>query len=219
MRVLAFDTSMRSVSVAIADGRRILVCLEERAAQPAERLLTMIREALTCAGLRFVDIDRIAVTLGPGGFTGIRVGLAMASGLARATGKSIVAMGSLEVMAHVAAQTLPDVPPDRPVVVAAPAGRGGVYVQSFIGARPFAEARLADATAPVSLAVGSVLVGPGATDLAAMVAGEWTTAAPDIGPQADVLARIAPHLTPVRTLRPLYVRSADATPAPGMALS
>ena len=73
---------------------------EPRATGHAERLFPMIAEVMDGAGLAFSAIDRIAVTLGPGTFTGVRVGIAAARALALATGKPVVAMTSLAVMAH-----------------------------------------------------------------------------------------------------------------------
>lgn len=229
MHVLAFDTSMRSISVAVARGGVVVARLERGCVQPAERLLPLIREVLADAGMKLGEIERLAVTLGPGGFTGIRVGLAMALGLRRASGCPIVALGSLQVMAHVAREQLAadevaadEVAADRAgsaIAVAVPAGRGGLYVQAFTAdARALSDVRLVDVGTRPVLPADAVLVGAGALDLSALVAGPRPTALADLQPDAKTLARLAPHLTPADGLRPMYIRPADAIPAAGPAL-
>ena len=111
MNVLAFDTCFGAVSAAVRwrSGRGewlLREAYEARSAGHAERLFPMIAEVMEGAGLAFSAIDRIAVTLGPGGFTGVRVGIAAARALALATGKPVVATTSLAVMAHRAEEML-----------------------------------------------------------------------------------------------------------------
>ncbi len=82
MKILAFDTANNSASVAISEDQLILSYAEEcKAGMQAETLVPMIEEALKRAGLSYRDIDYLAVTNGPGSFTGIRIGLAVAKGI------------------------------------------------------------------------------------------------------------------------------------------
>ena len=76
-----------------------------------ERLASMVNEVMGQSGLRFEDLDRIGVTVGPGSFTGLRVGVAFAKGLAAALGKPCVGVETLEAL--VAEEPGPTVTPIR----------------------------------------------------------------------------------------------------------
>src|SRR5262249_44399584 len=111
MKILAFDSSLGALSVAVRwrgdDGAWLLREAQEvRARGHAERLMPMICERMAEAGLSFGELDRIAVTIGPGGFTGVRVGVAAARALALATGVPTVAASSLAVMAQPSSEEL-----------------------------------------------------------------------------------------------------------------
>src|SRR5438876_4695058 len=122
MNVLAFDTCLGAVSVAVRwQGARDewLSCdrFELREGGHAERLMPMIAEVMQEAGLAFSDIERIAVTVGPGSFTGVRVGVAAARALALASGITAVGATSLAVMAHQADERLASAHGDRLLAV------------------------------------------------------------------------------------------------------
>ena len=100
MIVLGVDTSLDACSVAIVREDEVLAHLcEPMARGQAERLAPMAREAAMQAGVRFDHIDRIAVTTGPGSFTGVRVGLSFARALALAIGKPCLGISTLEALA------------------------------------------------------------------------------------------------------------------------
>ncbi len=105
MPTLAFDTCLGAVSAAVAwtdvDGRaRLEGRFEPCRAGHAERLLPMIEAVLGAAGLAAVGIDRVAVTLGPGTFTGVRTGIAAARAIALVSGATVVGATSLAVIAR-----------------------------------------------------------------------------------------------------------------------
>src|SRR5690606_21629765 len=100
MNVLAFDTCFGACSAAILWNGQLTWRYEEMATGQAERLIPMIGEVLDQSGASLRDLDTIAVTEGPWTFTGTRVGVAAARGLALATGLPIRATTSLHVMAH-----------------------------------------------------------------------------------------------------------------------
>ncbi len=173
-----------------------------------ERLALMTREVMAAASLAFADLDRIAVTVGPGSFTGLRVGMAFAQGLALAIHRPCVGVGALEALA---ASLEGDV--DRAAVI--DAGRGRVFLQLFAGASALtgpdvmdlevAHARLLELLPHGDFA----LTGPGAH----LLAGAWPSAplVPRPVPATSALARLA-AAAPEVPARPLYLRAPDATP-------
>ncbi|MFZ2031932.1 MAG: tRNA (adenosine(37)-N6)-threonylcarbamoyltransferase complex dimerization subunit type 1 TsaB [Vitreimonas sp.] len=100
MIVLAVDTALDACSVAIVRGDAVLASLSERMQRgQAERLAPMAREAADAAGVAFSELDRIAVTTGPGSFTGVRVGLSFARALALALSRPCIGVSTLEALA------------------------------------------------------------------------------------------------------------------------
>lgn len=82
MKILAFDTANNTASVALSEGSNILAYAEElRPSMQAENLMPMIEEVMKNAGCSYDDLNYLAVTNGPGSFTGIRIGLACAKGI------------------------------------------------------------------------------------------------------------------------------------------
>ena len=101
MKIFAVDTALGACSAALLDGNRILArrfTAMERG--HAEALAPMVEETMGEAGLAFAALDRLAVTVGPGTFTGQRVGLAFMRGLRVALGKPLVGVTSLAAMAE-----------------------------------------------------------------------------------------------------------------------
>jgi tRNA threonylcarbamoyladenosine biosynthesis protein TsaB len=100
MRLLAVETSTRTGALALVDGGR--VCAESRldvAATHGERLLPAIDALLGAAGASLAGVDGFAVALGPGSFTGLRIGVATVKGLAFATGRPVVGIPTLDALA------------------------------------------------------------------------------------------------------------------------
>jgi len=128
MNLLAIDTALDrcSVGVARAGGPAVLVS-ETIGRGHAERLFGMVAAAMAEAGLAFADLDRIAVTVGPGSFTGVRVGVAAARGFALVLARPAVGIGTLEAIAEEARSLAGDVP----VLAALDARHGEVYAQAF----------------------------------------------------------------------------------------
>lgn len=100
MIVLAIDSALDACSVAIVrDGQTLAHISEHMNRGQAERLAPMVREAAEQAGVAFDQIDRVAVTTGPGSFTGVRVGLSFARALALSLDKPCIGVSTLEALA------------------------------------------------------------------------------------------------------------------------
>ena len=230
MNVLAFDTCFDACSVCVAQTRdegavELASALERFETGHAERLLPMIEEVMRRAGVTFEGIDRLAVTVGPGTFTGTRIGVAAARGLALSTGIAVVGASSLAVMAETARREL-SLPQDADLAVAVDARRGQAYVQLF-GA-----SALQPKSPPQLLAVEDaswngdgplIVVGSAAEAVAAAAAaaGRSVTARlPELLPDAAALARMAIALPASQApLVPLYLRPPDAKPQDGKSIA
>ena len=131
--MLAVDCSMRVTGVAVSEGGRTVAyeSLDLGRRQSAE--LPLMAERLNAkAGLSWDDIDFVAVTNGPGYFTGIRVGVSWAASLAYGLGVPIIPVSSLEMLAYSFAPEH-----EKPVLSMIYAGRNSVYAASFgIGGKP-----------------------------------------------------------------------------------
>jgi tRNA threonylcarbamoyladenosine biosynthesis protein TsaB len=208
MIVLALDTANGACSAAVLRDGAVLAALSEPMMRGhQERLAPLVREVMTGAGIAFAELDRIGVTVGPGSFTGLRVGLAFAKGLALALGRPCVGIGSLEALA--ASEAGPGL-----TAAVIDAKRGQVYLQVFEGGA----AVMAPDVLPLEIAAArlaelwsggtSRLVGPGAGLLTGVLthAEIIERAAPD--PVA--LARLAAARPAGAAPRPLYLRAPDA---------
>ena len=124
--VLAFDTAGSACSVAVERGTRVLAHeRREMRHGHAEALLPMIDRVMTAAECAPADIGVVAATAGPGGFTGIRAGLAAAHGLALATRARLVGISSFTAVAGLLADN------DARLLVALDSRRDDLYVQLF----------------------------------------------------------------------------------------
>jgi tRNA threonylcarbamoyladenosine biosynthesis protein TsaB len=220
MRVLAIDTALAACSAAVLDTEHGGIVASE--SQPmtrghAEALLPLLERVMGQAGMALTDMDRIAVTTGPGSFTGLRVGIAAARGIALAAGRPAVGLSTLSAFAAplIAAD-------DRfPVVAVIDARHAHVYLQVFSpGGRTFTAPRLATLREAVQAAseAPACIVGSAAQSVAAAlsqadppasVASVDARPAPDIAWVARMGAVVPEGQSPPT---PQYLRAPDAQP-------
>jgi tRNA threonylcarbamoyladenosine biosynthesis protein TsaB len=123
--ILALDTSSKLTSIAIARGDSVIANFEaELDDNRSARLWELLDFLLQAVGLKIEDVTLFAACSGPGGFTGLRVGIAAIKGLAVATGKSVIGVTSLEALAASAF-------PATEVCILSNAYKGEVYAQRF----------------------------------------------------------------------------------------
>ena len=220
MIVLGFDTSAGACSAAIL-GEDGGVCARRRlvlARGHAEVLMPMLQEVLAAAEVDFTTLGLLAVTTGPGTFTGIRIGLAAARGLALASGLPLLGVTSLEA---VAAAVPAEERAGRPLLVAIDSRRGDLFVQAFDAQnRPLGPARAVAALDLASVEPSDdILVAGDAAERAVgilTVAGRLAAAARELGPPDAVavaqLARQRWQPGQRQALpRPTYLRPPDVT--------
>jgi len=219
MRVLAIDTALEACSAAVLDTEHGGIVAHESLTMQrghAEALMPLIKRVMDRAGFAYTALDRIAVTIGPGSFTGLRVGIAAARGIALAAGKPAVGLSTLATYATpliAADDTLP-------VVAAIDARHDHVYLQVYgPGGRTLVAPRVAPLREAVRAAANSGaprIVGTAANLLAAA----WPL---DERSPRSVEQRGAPDIDWVAQLgaaapdtgvspRPLYLKAPDAQP-------
>src|SRR5208282_1694999 len=218
MRVLAIDTALAACSAALLDTEQGGIVASESLPMMrghAEALMPLLARLMDQAGMGFPDLDRVVVTTGPGSFTGLRVGIAAARGIALAADKPAIGLSTLSAYAapHMAAD-------DRfPVVAAIDARHEHVYLQVFgPGGRTLTAPRLATLREAVRAAADAPACIVGSAALAVAAALSPADAAP-----AAVDARAAPDIAWVARMgavlpegqsppKPQYLRAPDAQP-------
>ncbi|WP_340108226.1 tRNA (adenosine(37)-N6)-threonylcarbamoyltransferase complex dimerization subunit type 1 TsaB [Pikeienuella sp. HZG-20] len=207
---LVIDTAAGRCAAALFDGERALGVHDEPLAKGhAERLFPMIGECLASAGRGYAEIGLIAVCTGPGNFTGARIGVAAARGLALSTGAAAVGVDRFEALAD----------GRDGVVCVALSGRGGaLHLARFEDGAPTREAETLQPEAGAAFAEGALVIGGGAAALGAALGairiGDMTDDAPLVA-FARVAARKA--LSGAPRPAPRYLRPANAAPARGAA--
>jgi len=236
MRILAFDSSTPStaVGVMLEDGT-VLSAYDhpEAGARPGHqtRLLPLAAELLESAELDWRAIDRVGVGLGPGTYTGLRVGVASARSLAQSLGTEIVGVSSSEALARAALRATkePDAGLQRAVITVVDARRGEV----FVGAYGASASRVSAIRAPGPLSLSEaapelarivsdhpcdawLAVGDGVLALREELARVEVEAAPAGSALHDVDARALCELArdaesqPLEAVVPVYCRAPDA---------
>ena len=218
MLILAIDTALDACAAGVLDTEACKLIAQESLAMKrghAEALMPLIARVIKASGIGFAALDRIAVTTGPGSFTGLRVGLSAARGLALAANKPVVGLTTLTAYAApIVSQN-----GEQPVISAIDARHDHVYFQVVSGnGGSLIRPRLA----PIEEALGAsrfgapYLVG----NAARILADRWKAdaappfkvdaqGAPDIAWVGWLGAAVSPNTAPAR---PFYLRAPDAKP-------
>jgi tRNA threonylcarbamoyladenosine biosynthesis protein TsaB len=218
MLILAIDTALDACAAAVLDTDAGKLIAQESQAMKrghAEALMPLIARVMKASGIAFAALDRIAVTTGPGSFTGLRVGLSAARGIALAAAKPVVGLTTLTAYAA------PFVGENsaHPILSAIDARHDHVYFQLVSGdGGSLVKAKVA----PISEAIeASRLSAPHLVGNAAgILADRWPSDAPapfkvDVQPAPDINwvawvgAAVDPETAPAR---PYYLRAPDAKP-------
>ncbi len=199
MIVLAIDTALAACSAALVrDGAALASMSEPMERGHAERLAPLVDELMRRADMAFDKVDRIAVTVGPGSFTGVRIGLSFARALALALGRPCVGVSTLEALAG----------EGDGLRAAAVASAGEVFLAAYEGAAVrVPPGRYTVEEARVLLPDGAAIHGPAAAKFAREGVQVFETAHAD----PVVLARLAAGRDPdAHPPAPQYLRAPDA---------
>ena len=234
MLALSIDTAANLCAVAVsdeADGQILASISHDIGRGHAEMLMETVEQCLTQAQKTYSDIDKIITTIGPGSFTGVRVGMAAARAIALGLSKPVVGVSNLRACAAYALQlAAKDAKSTTPVWVILDARREEVYFQQFNGSDPASEpmvCRLDELVENTDFAIGSdvVLCGSGAPLFLKAVGGEDALTTHPIAHHLatapiEVVASLG-MAAPVSEDRPepLYLRGADAKQQAGFAVS
>jgi tRNA threonylcarbamoyladenosine biosynthesis protein TsaB len=218
MLILAIDTALDACAAAVLDTDAAELIAQESQSMKrghAEALMPLIGRVMKASGIGFAALDRIAVTTGPGSFTGLRVGLSAARGIALASGKPVVGLTTLAAYAA----PVVDRNAGRPVISAIDARHDHVYFQVVSGD---GGALILPCVAPIEEALGASRFGAPhlVGNAAKILADRWPAEAPppfqvDDQPAPDIAwlawlgAAVDPELAPAR---PYYLRAPDAKP-------
>jgi tRNA threonylcarbamoyladenosine biosynthesis protein TsaB len=218
MLILAIDTALDACSAAVLDTDASKIVAQE--SQPmkrghAEALMPLLARVMKASGIAFASLDRIAVTTGPGSFTGLRVGLSAARGIALAAGKPVVGLTTLTAYA---APVVTD-NGAHPIISAIDARHDHVYFQVVGGD---GSSLIRPQVAPIGEALAASKFGAPhlVGNAAGILAERWPAdapppfridpqAAPDIAWVAWLGAAVSPEMAPAR---PYYLRAPDAKP-------
>jgi tRNA threonylcarbamoyladenosine biosynthesis protein TsaB len=221
--LLAIETATDVCSVALLAGERVLGVAEAlRPRAHAELLAPLVHDLLAQHGVRAADLQTVAVSAGPGSYTGLRIGVSTAKGLCIASGAGLVGVPTLAALATAASGVLRE---GDLLVTALPSRRGEVYVAAF---RPDG-ARLAEAAPAAALTLDELgawlpayedvlwLLGDAAPlALEALARPARVLGAPVFRPHAVLVARLAAEraaagdLDDVAAFEPAYLKPFEA---------
>jgi tRNA threonylcarbamoyladenosine biosynthesis protein TsaB len=219
MLILAIDTALDACAAGVLDTEAGKLIAQESQAMKrghAEALMPLIARVIEASGIGFAALDRIAVTTGPGSFTGLRVGLSAARGIALAANKPVVGLPTLTAYAA----PIVSENGEHPVISAIDARHDHVYLQAVSGN---GSSLIRPCVASIEEALGASRFGSPhlVGNAAKILADRWPAQAlppvrvdpqpaPDIAWVAWLGAAVSPDAAPAR---PFYLRAPDAKPS------
>lgn len=218
MKILALDSATSACSVALwQDGRTLAHRFAEMARGQSEVLVPMVAEVMAEAGADFAGLDLLAVTVGPGAFTGIRIGLSTARALALAADKPLAGIATAEAVAA----AVPEAErAGRVVLVVLDSRREELWVQAFSATLEPLGVVAALAPAQVgALDLGPLVLTGDARDLVAPLLPDAILASSPGAPDAVQVAALAARRWTDGTAlppEPLYLRPPDVTMPPNV---
>ncbi len=231
MIVLGLDTSTQTSGLAIVDGERLIAEARHDASTRHADLLVAIDELCRRAAVAPAQLDAIAIGAGPGSFTGLRIGMATAKGIAFAAGRPLWLVSSLAALARDAAAALlarepgapgepgaPDAPGEPVIAAVLDARRGEVFAGCFRGGAPLGEERVLAPEALEAWATGLAAGAPihyagdarEAHAALAPLAGRWLPVATPSGAAGAWLALAGPREDALLGGAPSYIRLSEA---------
>jgi tRNA threonylcarbamoyladenosine biosynthesis protein TsaB len=217
--VLAIDTALGACAAAVYDAtlsHSLATQSYVMSRGHAEVLIPLVERVMNDAHINFDRLDRVVTTIGPGSFTGLRVGISAARGFGLASGRPVVGVSTLDALVAPYVNDVETVP----IVAAIDARHGNLYMQMVgAGGRVLVAPRVATLGEAVrAVAIGLVrIIGSGAE----LLANQWPT--PDVpapllvdtrpAPDIEWVARLGARAIPDKAApRPLYLRAPDARP-------
>jgi len=223
MKLLAIDTSTLVASAAVVDGATVLSQRQSDVSSHSDNLLVIIDEVLAEAGVKLAELDAIAIGLGPGSFTGLRIGMSSAKGLAYACGKPLYGVSSLAALAMALAGDEPN--PEAIYVPVLDARRSEVFagfyridndgIRSVGEEAVLAPELLAEHVAQVTEGTSHIIIGGDATELyAAALDASGEVMRPDRTPCATQVAAVClrsdQRVDILVSGAPVYIRPSEA---------
>ncbi|MEN3399753.1 tRNA (adenosine(37)-N6)-threonylcarbamoyltransferase complex dimerization subunit type 1 TsaB [Brucella melitensis] len=222
MKILALDTAASWCAAAVYDsdsGAMLAYVSENIGKGHAEVLMDYVGQAMREAQIPLREIERIAINIGPGSFTGVRIGVSAARGFALALGVPAIGITAFEALAaEIQAQM-----PEKPVLVLLDAHRGEIYAQGFDAkgvaqSAPLVVSREEAEKLAAAQAENTVLTGSAALSINEALGGRFALVLPEPTAPIGPYARLAGLLAPGDAPKPLYMRGPDAKPQLGFAL-
>lgn len=222
MKLLALDTAANLCAVAILDvetGTLLAEVSEDIGKGHAERLMAVIEQALAQGEIAISDIGKIAVSVGPGSFTGVRVGVSAARGFALALKCPVVGISTLQALAYDAAERVPG----NSILSIIDARRDELYAQ-FFSEDGSAESQPSVTTLPLILeqlekrSQIRVLAGSGAPLINAQLGQPLDIAVLTATGSIEAFARLGAIKVADGAPKPLYLRGLDVKPQQGFVL-
>jgi len=222
MKILALDTASSWCAAAVYDSGTdtVLAEISENIGKGhAEVLMDYIEQAMTQSGIAMAELDRVAVNVGPGSFTGVRICVSAARGFALALDRPALGVSAFDALASEVAISHPG----QPVLVLLEAHRGEIYAQAFgVDAvaitGPMVLAREEALALIQQQSSETILAGSAAAALNETPAGSFSVARVEPTARIGTYAKLAALHEPGEAPKPLYMRGPDVKPQTGFAL-